>query len=188
MLTNLEYLYILDSFLCSSLLVDGTPFVDDALNILLGEPCEGEVVARVEAEHVAAALHRLRRQEGVRRRGRHWSRRWKYGSEVVLENHGVLVLGVLFAASATVAWTEVAFGIVLGETGLLWRLRLSEPWPLGPVRGDENMFAGERVHCGMYEVNVKLRGRPDIPRRCGWVDGSNWMSAMAAGGWRRWDR
>lgn len=141
----LEDLYVFDPLLSTAGLVDGAPLFDNALNVGLLEPCQSEIMAGVEAKNVTTALHRLGREQWVGSRRSRRSRRGKNSSVIVLEDHCVVILGIGLAAGACVAGTEVAPGVILGRVGLLRRLGLAEPWPLGAVRGDKDVLARERV-------------------------------------------
>ncbi len=66
----LEDLDVFNTLLSTALLIDGTPLFNDTLDINLLEPCKSEIMARVEAKDVTAALHRLGGEQRMRRRRR----------------------------------------------------------------------------------------------------------------------
>ena len=145
----LKNLDILDIVLSSALLVNSAPLVDDAFDVGKRKPCKGEVVARMETYNIATTLDWLCRKKRMGSRRRSGSGRGENGSKIVLKDHGVFVLLVLLSSRTTVAWTEIALGVVLRKMSLLRGLRLAEPWTLCTMRGNENMLARQRVHYKM---------------------------------------
>ena len=58
-MTCLEDLHILDALLLAATKIDGHPFVDNVLDVTELQTRERQVMARMEAQHVAATSHRL---------------------------------------------------------------------------------------------------------------------------------
>lgn len=141
----LEDLHIIDSLLRTALTVNLAPLPDYTLDVRKREACQRQVVSGVEDEHIAAALYRLGGEQRVGRRWRGRAGRRKYGSIVILEDHGVLIRGIKLPTGARIAGAEVALRIVLWEINGLRRLRLTEPWPLCTMWGDEDVLVREGV-------------------------------------------
>jgi hypothetical protein len=116
-------------------------------------------VVGVEAEDAAEATFGLGDQERGEVGLRVGLDVGKERGEVVIEGEHGLIGGIVDAAGAGVGWAEVAGGVVLqaGARGLFRRLTL--PWALGALRGDEDPLAEERIVAAVRdEVEGARRG------------------------------
>lgn len=111
-----------------------------------GKPRKGQIVSRMEDDHITSTLYRLRRQQRVRCRRGGRSRRRKHRGIVVLKDEGLFVRVVLNTSGTFVSWAEITLRVVLGKVGRLWGFGLPLPRTLRAMRRDKDMLSGERVH------------------------------------------
>ena len=70
---------------------------------------------------------------------------WNERGEIIVEDEGRGVLRILFAAGALVPRTEVACGIVGGLVFGRGVLSLALPWPVCPMRRNQDPFPGQGI-------------------------------------------
>jgi len=121
------------------------PGVNYRSNPLAGKFRERKVVARRKAKDTAGSRNDLPLEQGVVYSGRRKLHVGQQGREFVGEAVRAVVGRIEGPAGACVAWAEVTPRVVrppyLGRNGL----PLALPGTLGPVWGDEDPLAGQRV-------------------------------------------
>ena len=113
---------------------------------------QGLAVIRREADDSAGAAGRLQLEQGIllAAGGRGVLHQ---GGEVVGEDEGVPIVGVLVAGDALVAGAEEAVRIVGLARRLAYFFDLTLPGALGPVGGDQHILAGQRVETAVGVIN-----------------------------------
>ena len=105
--------------------VDLSPGFDNRDNLVRAHVCQSDIVSGAECKYVAFALDGFRLQQKSRQTAFSIGRgvvilRLFDGAVVVDEDEGILELGIGVARGSLIAWTQIAFGIVLRELNETW--------------------------------------------------------------------
>ena len=113
---------------------------------------EGEIMPGRVADNPADAGLRFCLQQGLGIVGRTHYLIGQQGGKIVGEDKGLVVGGIPDSARPFIARAEITGGIVIGDIDLVQGFGLALPWPLHPMRGYKNPFAGKEIQATMGDI------------------------------------